>query len=122
MEKIKKYIDTIVSQYKDVKNDMENYFFKYNFEDFLSTKAEKYYKTDELYSFFSNIQLYIADITKEELVEYLETTKKGFEKARLTNNPINFSTNPMTNMVRLWNFEVYAELIKQIDIILCRYC
>ena len=121
MEKIKRYVDGMIESFDRTKGESINYFETFNFEDFLSLKAERYYKNEELLSFFTNIQLNIDSISKEEFTEYLETIRKGYEKTRLVNNPINFSTNPMTNMVRLWKFEVYAELIKHIDIMLIRY-
>ena len=121
MDKIKTYVDSMVEKGKRVKEEIENYFPVHDFEDFLALKAEKYFKNDELLSFFTNIQLNLDDTTREELIEYFTTIRKGYEKTRLTNNPINFSTNPMTNMDRLWRFEVYAELIKHIDIMLVRY-
>ena len=121
MEKIKAYVDSMVEDCRKVKDEIENYFPVHDFEDFLALKAERYFKNDEILSFFTNIQLNLDDTTREELIEYFTTIRKGYEKTRLTNNPINFSTNPMTNMVRLWRFEVYAELIKHIDIMLIRY-
>lgn len=121
MEKIKSYVGSMVEDCRRVKDEIENYFPVHDFEDFLALKAERYFKNDELLSFFTTIQLNLNDTTKEELIEYFTTIRKGYEKTRLTNNPINFSTNPMANMVRLWRFEVYAELIKHIDIMLIRY-
>ena len=121
MEKIKTYVNSMVEDCIRVKDEIENYFPVHDFEDFLALKAERYFKNDELLSFFTTIQMNLNDTTKEELIEYFTTIRKGYEKTRLTNNPINFSTNPMTNMVRLWRFEVYAELIKHIDIMLARY-
>ena len=121
MDKIKTYVDSMVEKGKRVKEEIENYFPVHDFEDFLALKAERYFKNDEILSFFTNIQLNLNNTTRAELIEYFTTIRKGYEKTRLTNNPINFSTNPMTNMVRLWRFEVYAELIKHIDVMLCRY-
>lgn len=121
MDKIKTYVDSMVENGKRVKEEIENYFPVHDFEDFLALKAERYFKNDEILSFFTNIQLNLNNTTRAELIEYFTTIRKGYEKTRLTNNPINFSTNPMTNMVRLWRFEVYAELIKHIDVMLCRY-
>ena len=120
MEKIKEYVDAMVEKCKDVKWDIDNYLPVHDFEDFLTLKAEKYFKNDELLSFFTTIQISIKnnEVSKAELINYLETIKKGYIDTRLKNNPINFSTNPMTNMVRLWRFEVYSELIKYIDIML----
>ena len=121
MDKIKTYVDSMVENGKRVKEEIENYFPVHDFEDFLALKAERYFKNDEILSFFTNIQLNLNNTTRAELIEYFTTIRKGYEKTRLTNNPINFSTNPMTNMVRLWRFEVYSELIKHIDVMLCRY-
>ena len=121
MEKIKTYVDLMVEDCKKIKDRIEKNFSVYDFEDFLALKAEKYFKNEESLSFFTNIQINLNNTTREELIEYFTTIRKGYEKTRLTNNPINFSTNPMTNMVRLWKFEVYAELIKHIDIMLIRY-
>jgi hypothetical protein len=121
MEKIKAYVDSMVEDCRKVKDEIENYFPVHDFEDFLALKAERYFKNDELLSFFTNIQLNLDDTTREELIEYLTSIKVVRTHIRLKNNPINFSTNPMTNMVRLWRFEVYAEVIKHIDIMLVRY-
>ena len=120
MKKIKDFVDAMVENCKSIKYDIDNYLPVHDFEDFLTLKAERYFKNDELLSFFTTIQLSIKDneVTKDELIIYLETIKKGYIDTRLKNNPINFSTNPMTNMVRLWKFEVYADLIKNIDIML----
>ena len=121
MDKIKDYVDSIVENGKRVKEEIENYLPVNDFEDFLALKAEKYFKNDEILSFFTNIQLNLSSISKKEFKEYLTTIKQGYVNTRLKNNPINFSTNPMTNMVRMWRFEVYAELIKHIEVMLCRY-
>ena len=121
MEKIKRYVDGMVESFERTKSESINYFETFNFEDFLSLKAERHYKNEELLSFFTNIQSNLDSVSKEEFTEYLTTIKQGYVNTRLKNNPINFSTNPMTNMVRLWKFEVYAELIKHIDIMLIRY-
>ena len=120
MEKIKAYVDSKVEDCKKVKDRIEKNFSVYDFEDFLALKAEKYFKNEELLSYFTNIQINLDNTTREELIEYFTTTKLGYTNTRLKNNPINFSTNPMTNMVRLWRFEVYAEIIKHIDIMLIR--
>ena len=114
MEKIKAYIDSMVEDGKRVKDNLEKDFTNYGVEFFLTHKAEILFKNDKVLSFFTYIQSSIDDISKEELINYFETIRKGYEKTRLTNNP-------MTNMVRLWDFEVYAELIKHIDIMLNRY-
>ena len=121
MDKIKAYVDSMVEDGKRVREEIENFFPVHDFEDFLALKAERYFKNYEILSFFTSSQLTLDSTSKEELKEYLTTIKQGYVNTRLKNDPINFSTNPMTNMVRLWRFEVYAELIKHIEVMLCRY-
>ena len=120
MKKITTYVkvrtEKCIANHHDYKYDLQ-----YNeFSSFLSSTAEKHYKNEKMLEFFRNLNTSIDSVTKEELVEYLETTKKGYVKTRLQNNPVNFSTNPMYNLLQLWNFEFYAEMIKEIDILLSK--
>jgi hypothetical protein len=111
-EKTEKCI-AIHDEYLDAFNNSE-------FDTFLSLIAEKHYKNEKMLTFFRNLNTYIDCVTKEKLVDDLKNAKNKFVKARLTNNPVNFSTNPMTNLIRLWNFELYAEIIIEIDILLSK--
>ena len=120
MEKIKTYIQGKCEKCCANKNDLNDDFRNENFEHFLIFSAKEYYKNEQMLIFFKNINEYIDNITKEELLEYLETTKARCIKARIENNPVNFSTNPMFNLIRLWEFEIQSEKIRQIDIILSK--
>lgn len=120
MKKITTYVKARTEKCIAIHHDYQ-YDLHYNeFDSFLSSFAEKHYKNEKLLSFFRNLNSSIDSVTKDELVEYLETTKNGYVKARLQNNPVNFSTNPMANLLRLWDFEFYAEMIKEIDILLSK--
>ena len=120
MEKIKTYVqgkcEKCCANKKNLNDDFENE----NFENFLVFSAEEYYKNGQMLVFFKNINDYIDDITKDELIKYLETTKARCIKTRIENNPVNFSTNPILNLIRLWEFEIQSEKIRQIDIILSK--
>ena len=101
-----------------IKDNLDDDFGYEEFDFFLTNNAEKYYKNDKLLKFFENINIYIDETSKEELKEFLETSRNKYVKFRLQSNPINFSTNPITNVVRFWDFEFGADMIKQIDILL----
>lgn len=103
-----------------IKDKLEDDFSYEELDDFLTNKAEKYYKNNKLLKFFENINRYIDMTPKEELKEFLETSRNKYVKIRLQNNPINFSTIPIANVVRLWDFEFGADMIKQIDILLSK--
>ena len=120
MKKITDYIKAKTEKCLVNHDEHQDDFHYCEFETFLSSNAEKHYKNEKMLAFFRNLNTSIGDVTKKELVEYLETTKKGYVKARLHNNPVNFSTNPMTNLMRLWDFELYGEMIREIDILLSK--
>ena len=120
MKKITAYVKAKTEKCLAIHDDYQDDFHYIAFGQFLSTSAEKYYKNEKMLAFFQNLNESIGGVTKGELVDYLETIKKGYVRARLQNNPVNFSTNPMANLIQLWDFEVYGELIKEIDILLSK--
>lgn len=120
MEKITTYVKRKTEKCLAIHDEYMDEFHYCEFGSFLSSTAEKHYKNEKMLAFFQKFNASISDVTKEELVEYLETTKKGYVKARLQNNPVNFSTNPMANLIRLWEFEFYGEMNKEIDILLSK--
>ena len=118
MENIKTYIKGKCEKHSAIKDRLNEDFENENFEHFLTFSAKEYYKNEQMLVFFNNINDYIDNITKDELIKYLETTKARCIKTRIENNPVNFSTNPIFNLIRLWEFEIQSEKIKQVDIIL----
>ena len=120
MKKITSYVKAKTEICLAIHDEYQDNFHYNEFGDFLSSLAEKHYKNEKMLAFFQNLNASIGGVTKEVLVEYLETTKKGYVRVRLQHNPVNFSTNPMANLTRLWDFEFYGELIKEIDTLLSK--
>ena len=120
MKKFNEYVKAKTEKFLVIHDEYQDDFHYSEFGTFLMSFAEKHYKNEKLLSFFRNLNSSIDSVTKEELIEYLETTKKEYVKARLQNNHVNFSTNPMLNLIQLWDFELYAEKIKEIDILLSK--
>ena len=120
MENIKRYVNTMCEKCYVTKDDLDNDFNNDEFDLFLTLSAERYYKNNKMLKFFENIKIYIDETTKEELEEFLETSRNKYVKIRLQSNPINFSTSQIANAVRFWDFEFGAEMIKQIDILLSK--
>ena len=120
MDNIKRYVNSMCEKCHVTKDDLDNDFGNDEFEIFLTLSAEKYYKNNKMLKFFENIKIYIDETSKEDLKEFLETSRNKYVKIRLQSHPINFSTSPMVNVVRLWDFEFGAEMIKQIDILLSK--
>jgi hypothetical protein len=121
MKKITSYVKARTEKCLVIHDEYQDDFHYSEFGLFLSSNAEKHYKNEGLLGFFQTINSSIAEgVKKEELVEYLETIKKGYVRARLQNNPVNFSTNPMANLIRLWDFEFCGEMIKEIDVLLSK--
>ena len=121
MKKFNEYVKAMVEKCLVVKDDLQDDFHFIAFGVFLTDSGEKYYKNGRLLSFFKTIQDGVNEgANREEVIEYLVTTRQGYEKARLQNNPVNFSTNPMANLIRLWDFELLAEYIKYTSIMLSK--
>lgn len=120
MKKIKSYVKAKTEKCLVAHDEYQDDFHYIAFGQFLSSSAEKHYKNEKMLAFFRNLNDSIDSVTKEELVEYLETTKKGYVRARLQNSPVIFSTNPMENLIRLWDFDVYRDLIRETDNLLSR--
>jgi hypothetical protein len=121
MKKFNEYVKAMVEKCLVVKDDLQDDFHFSSIGDFLSLSIEKYYKNERLLSFFKTIQSGVNEgANREEVIEYLVTTRQGYEKARLQNNPVNFSTNPMLNLMRLWDFELLAEYIKHTGVMLSK--
>ena len=121
MKKFNEYIKTMVEKCEVTKDELQDDFHFIAFGVFLTDSGEKYYKNGRLLSFFKTIQDGVNEgANREEVIEYLVTTRKGYEKARLQNNPVNFSTNPLANLIRLWDFELLAEYIKYTNILLSK--
>jgi hypothetical protein len=121
MKKFNEYVKMMVEKCEVTKDDLQDDFHFSSIGDFLALSVEKYYKNDRLLSFFKTIQSGVNEgANREEVIEYLATTRQGYEKARLQNNPVNFSTNPMLNLMRLWDFELLAEYIKYTGVMLSK--
>lgn len=120
MKKITSYVKAKTEKCLAIHDEYQDNFHYNEFSDFLSSFAEKHYKNEKMLAFFQNLNESIVGVTKKELSEYLETIRKGYVRTRLQNSPVNFSTNPMANLIRLWDFEFYSEMIKEIDTLLSR--
>lgn len=121
MKKFNEYVKAMVEKCLATKDDLQDDFHFKSFGDFLTMSGEKYYKNERLLSFFKTIQSGVNEgAIREEVIDYLVTTRQGYEKARLQNNPVNFSTNPMLNLMRLWDFELLAEYIKHTNTMLSK--
>lgn len=121
MKKFTEYVNAMVEKCLSTKDDLQDDFHFNPFGDFLTKSGEKYYKNERLLSFFKTIQSGVNEgAIREEVIDYLVTTRQGYKNARLQNNPVNFSTNPMLNLMRLWDFELLAEYIKHINTMLSK--
>ena len=121
MKKFNEYVNAMIEKCEVTKDELQDDFHFNKFSDFLTNSGERYYKNGRLLSFFKTIRSGVNEgVNRDEVIDYLVSTKQRYEKNRLQDNPVNFSTNPMANIIRLWNFEMYAEFIKHINAMLSR--
>lgn len=121
MKKFNEYVKTMIEKCEVTKDDLQDDFHLGSIRDFLSMYVDRYYKNDRLLSFFKTIQSVVNECDdRDEVIEYLETKRKGYERTRLQENPVNFSTNPMLNLMFLWDFELLSEYSKHIGVMLSK--
>lgn len=121
MRKFNEYVKTMIDKCEVTKDDLQNDFHLDSISDFLAMSVEKYYKNERLLTFFNTIQSGVNKcVNKDEVIKRLVTIRNDCEKTRLQNNPVNFSTNPMLNLMHLWDFELLAEYIKHIGVMLSK--
>lgn len=121
MKKFNEYVNAMVEKCQVTKDDLQDDFHYNAFGIFLTNSGEKYYKNGRLLSFFKTIKGGVNEgANREEIIDYLVTTRQGYKNTRLQNNPVNFSTNPMANLIRLWDFELLADYIKHINTMLSK--
>lgn len=117
MEKLKNYVTNQktslkkrLSEYKDIEC------LKY----FLSCKAHGAYTTSVLYDLFIDFEESVGeDLTdKKEAKDYIVHTITHYEKKLLSGKVFMDTTNPMRNLLNLWEFETYPELIDELKYML----
>ena len=87
MKKFNEYVKTMVEKCEATKDYLQDEFHFYPFGDFLPSSGEKYYKNERLLSFFKTIKGGVNEgANREEIIDYLVTTRQGYKNTRLQNN------------------------------------
>lgn len=112
MEKLKNYV---TNQKTSLKNRLDEYKGTECLKYFLSCRAHGAYTTSVLYDLFVDFEDSVGeDFTdKKEALDYIEYSIKYYEKKLLSGKVFMDTTNPMKNLLNLWEFETYPELIDE---------
>lgn len=117
MEKLKNYVTNQKTSLKKRLNEYKDIeCLKY----FLSCRAQEAYKTSVLYDLFIDFEECVGDdfTDKDEALDYIEHSIKSYEKKLLSGKVFMDTTNPMKNLLNLWEFETYPELIDELKYML----
>lgn len=87
---------------------------KVGYRTWLRTNATDAVKCEFLIEHLQGVMLALKGdkYSVDEVYLYLDDLIKRYEHLRLESNPIHYNTNPIENLVSLWEFECYAQLIK----------
>lgn len=83
---------------------------------FLTCCANEAYKTSVLYDLFIDFEESVGeDLTdKKEAKDYIVHTITHYEKKLLNGKIDMYTTNPMKNLINIWEIEVMPELIDEL--------
>lgn len=113
MEKLKNYV---TNQKTSLKKRLDEYKSIECLKYFLSCRAHGAYTTSVLYDLFVDFEECVGvDFTdKDEALDYIEHNIKYYENKLLSGKVSMDTTNPMKNLLNLWEFETYPELIDEL--------
>lgn len=117
MEKLKNYV---TNQKTSLKKRLDEYKDIECLKYFLSCRAHGAYTTSVLYDLFVDFEECVGvDFTdKDEALDYIEHNIKYYENKLLSGKVSMDTTNPMKNLLNLWEFETYPELIDELKYML----
>lgn len=113
MEKLKNYVN---NQKENLSKRLNEYKDTECLKYFLTCCAHEAYKTSVLYDLFIDFEESVGeDLTdKKEAKDYIEHTITHYEKKLLSGKIDMYTTNPMKNLINVWEIEVMPELIDEL--------
>lgn len=117
METLKIYV---VNQKELIKKRLDEYKKTECLKHFLICRAHEAYKISALYDLFIDLGKSVGeDLTdKKEVKDYIVHTITHYEKKLLNGKIDMYTTNPMENLINIWEIEVMPELISELRYIL----
>jgi hypothetical protein len=113
MEKLKNYVN---NQKENLSKRLNEYKDTECLKYFLTCCAHEAYKISVLYDLFIDFEESVGEdlIDKKEAKDYIVHTITHYEKKLLSGKVFMDTTNPMRNLLNLWEFETYPELIDEL--------
>ena len=113
MEKLKNYVK---NQKENLSKRLDEYKEIECLKYFLTCRAHEAYKLNVIYDLFIDFEESVGeDLTdKKEAKDYIEHTIAHYEKKLLSGKIDMYTTNPMKNLINVWEMEVMPELIDEL--------
>ena len=113
METLKIYV---TNQKELIKKRLDEYKETECLKHCLICRAHEAYKTSVLYDLFIDFEESVGeDLTdKKEAKDYIVHTITHYEKKLLSGKIDMYTTNPMKNLINIWEIEVMPELIDEL--------
>ena len=112
MEKLKNYVN---NQKENLSKQLDEYKNTECLKYFLTCRAHEAYKTSVLYDLFIDFEESVGeDFAYKEVKDYIVHTITHYEKKLLSGKIDMYTTNPMKNLINVWEMEVMPELIDEL--------
>lgn len=113
MEKLKNYVN---NQKENLSKRLDEYKNTECLKYFLICRAHEAYKLNVIYDLFIDFEESVGeDLTdKKEAKDYIVHTITHYEKKLLKGKIDMYTTNPMKNLINIWEIEVMPELIDEL--------
>ena len=117
MDALKSYVESRIVSLSMVIRECNKTLNTSSFEDFLLNKSHLLFITERSLVFFSTLKGVIETETKENVIEYLKNNKEQCINV-LTKKTIHTTTNPINNVLNIWEVDFLQDKISRINGIL----
>ena len=117
MEALKNYVESRIVSFYMIIRECNRTLNTSSFEDFLLNKSHLLFIVERSLVFFNTLKEVIETETKENVIEYLKSTKEQCINV-LTKKTIPTTTNPIKNVLNVWEIDFLQDKINSINAIL----
>jgi hypothetical protein len=117
MNALKNYVESRIVSLSMIIRECNRNLNTSSFEEFLLNKSHLLFVTERSLVFFNTLKEVIETETKENVIEYLKTNKEQCINV-LTKKTIYTTTNPIKNVLNVWEVDFLQDKINSISSIL----
>lgn len=112
MKAIFEYISNEINKLEVKLENIKVSLLSYGYEGFLRNSACEALKSEFILEQLHQTKCALYDCDNvDDIIPYFDRKISEFEKQRLNSKPMSYNTNPMVNLISMWKFEAYVDII-----------